>query len=1034
MIPISLTLQGLYSYQAAQTIQFEPLSAAGIFGIFGPVGCGKSTLLEAITFALYGKTDRLNLSGDNRNYNMMNLRSDELFIEFIFEAGPDNCRYMSVVKGRRNSKNFEEVKKLDRTVYRQDNEEWIPVPEDEPEKVIGLSYDNFKRTVIIPQGRFQEFLQLGNKERTQMMQELFGLSRYELFGKTAQLESRNRAVLDRLEGQLLQLSEATPEMEAQLKEASARLQEAVKKTKSTLDQLRITHANLERLGQLAAREIVLSQRIATLKAEEPSICQRELRLSEYEDCRLHFRPLLQSIEASQKRGTHFSEELAMVNRQLEAISLKRAEAYEALGKLQPEYDQREQLAARANELELAIERNRLLTLSSTLEGRISKGMGVVQEASGAVEISEKSIDALEKEQLVHKSALPDRARLMAVKEGYSKLQLLAHQWKEATETLHQHHDEEATLGKTVTQIVFNAPSEWDLPPTSPEIVSKLPQWVNRIREQLKKRFEATKELRDIVLSQIEAQKSQAQLATYALTLKEGEPCPLCGSFHHPGLSDSNNRLHPDKTLQEKLLSTEDTLEQLRTLIAHMAEREREAIRLTERRDRLEEKVRECNDARAAHQNSFSWAPWHTELALQRAMEEADILEQTLASNDRLLQEKRLHLKELLQQRERYQAGVNQLQQELTVCQTRIESLEHRFVVLNAKEYQQMDPEQLREVSQSLKSRLATLDTSYTKLRSEFSDLDNQQGTLRGKQEILDQTRKQEEETLHQLERQLLETLSHSSYSSRDEVEAILRRPINPVTEKEALQQFRHRQSESELQWAQLQAEKNGETYRKEEHDKVSAQLLEQEEALLRMNRESGELSHRLKKMEEALTHRRQLESELTRISERGKNLQLLRELFRGSKFVNYVSSVYLQNLCLAANERFFRLTRQRLRLEMASDNSFLVRDYLNGGKVRSVKTLSGGQIFQASLSLALALADNLRAMSANGRNFFFLDEGFGSLDKESFVQVFETLKSLRHENRMIGIISHVEEMQQEIDIYLRIENDEEQGSLIKGPW
>ena len=66
MIPVQLTIQGLYSYQERQTIDFTRLTSANLFGIFGMVGSGKSSILEAITFAVYGRTDRLNLSGDNR--------------------------------------------------------------------------------------------------------------------------------------------------------------------------------------------------------------------------------------------------------------------------------------------------------------------------------------------------------------------------------------------------------------------------------------------------------------------------------------------------------------------------------------------------------------------------------------------------------------------------------------------------------------------------------------------------------------------------------------------------------------------------------------------------------------------------------------------------------------------------------------------------------------------------------------------------------------------------------------------------------
>ena len=107
---------------------------------------------------------------------------------------------------------------------------------------------------------------------------------------------------------------------------------------------------------------------------------------------------------------------------------------------------------------------------------------------------------------------------------------------------------------------------------------------------------------------------------------------------------------------------------------------------------------------------------------------------------------------------------------------------------------------------------------------------------------------------------------------------------------------------------------------------------------------------------------------------------------------------------------------------------------MNEGKVRSVKTLSGGQTFQASLSLALALADNIQQITRSSQNFFFLDEGFGSLDRESLEIVFDTLKTLRRENRIVGVISHVEEMQQEIEAHLRIENDPERGSLIRRSW
>ena len=76
MIPIKLTLEGIYSYQTRQTIDFTELTNAGLFGIFGAVASGKSTILEALCFALYGESDRMNVV--NRAYNMMNLKSNRM--------------------------------------------------------------------------------------------------------------------------------------------------------------------------------------------------------------------------------------------------------------------------------------------------------------------------------------------------------------------------------------------------------------------------------------------------------------------------------------------------------------------------------------------------------------------------------------------------------------------------------------------------------------------------------------------------------------------------------------------------------------------------------------------------------------------------------------------------------------------------------------------------------------------------------------------------------------------------------------------
>src|SRR6056297_356452 len=177
MIPEKLKIKGIYSYRHETIIDFEKLTDAGLFGIFGKVGSGKSTVLEAISFAMYGETERLN-NRDSKLYNMMNLRSDELEIDFILRHL--NERYRFIATARRNSKNFEDITKSERKAYHWENGQWVPLESADATEVIGLRYEHFKQIVIIPQGKFNEFVQLSAADRTKMLRELFPLKRFDL--------------------------------------------------------------------------------------------------------------------------------------------------------------------------------------------------------------------------------------------------------------------------------------------------------------------------------------------------------------------------------------------------------------------------------------------------------------------------------------------------------------------------------------------------------------------------------------------------------------------------------------------------------------------------------------------------------------------------------------------------------------------------------------------------------------------------------------------------------------------------------------
>ena len=143
MIPIYLKIAGIYSYRETQEIDFRTLTASHLFGIFGAVGSGKSAILEAIMFALYGETERLN-NRDSRAYNMMNLKSNDAFIQFDFLAPGDKGSYRVVVKGKRNRRDKEDVTFV-RSLYLVSADDMIPVDTGEITSILGISYDNFRR-------------------------------------------------------------------------------------------------------------------------------------------------------------------------------------------------------------------------------------------------------------------------------------------------------------------------------------------------------------------------------------------------------------------------------------------------------------------------------------------------------------------------------------------------------------------------------------------------------------------------------------------------------------------------------------------------------------------------------------------------------------------------------------------------------------------------------------------------------------------------------------------------------------------------
>jgi len=217
-----------------------------------------------------------------------------------------------------------------------------------------------------------------------------------------------------------------------------------------------------------------------------------------------------------------------------------------------------------------------------------------------------------------------------------------------------------------------------------------------------------------------------------------------------------------------------------------------------------------------------------------------------------------------------------------------------------------------------------------------------------------------------------------------------------------------------------------------EEKRLNAALSESERCREETVQELALKREQLLREQEQLLKKRVLEEEYRKARKSYELYERLKKLFEGNQFMDFVAEEYLQNVAGNASGRLLSLTDGRyfLRYEGGSVG-FVVGDNFNGGETRGVYTLSGGETFLVSLSLALALSAEICLKSLRPIEFFFLDEGFGTLDERLVGTVMDSLEKLRGEHFAIGIISHVDELKHRIERKLLVEKATQQhGSRI----
>lgn len=1024
MIPISIVIKGLYSYQEEQIVEFDKLLEGQLFGIFGSVGSGKSSILEAIAFALYGETERMNRN-DNRSYNMMNLKSNELWIDFQFK-NYDESIYRFTVRGKRHGKDFTKVGTYERSAYKLNGESWEPLELKSAEDVLGLSYVNFRRTIIIPQGKFQEFLQLGDKARTDMLKEIFDLSKYEFFFQTTSLERKNKDAINLLQGQLLQFADIEKsyldEKELNLKH----LKKSLASQQTEFDEKCKEFEKLISVKKQYDQKRMLENALGELLGMEKKVLESEKTLQEYEYCIVHFRDKLNRKEELEASTEQRIKQREATEQQISEGEKSLTLAKQELATLEAEYQRQDEYKDQIADLESCIQMNGLKRQRVQLKNRRESGQKHVESTRAVLEQKKKEYEAVRQKRKYRQSAVPDMMMLSDMRIWYDQKNSLKKNILELTQrSTNEQAESDLLLNKVKDQLSDPLLRGVKMGTTPRYHLDDINALIGSVREE-----------QVLVQGRIDQFRLQTKLGEFTGLLKNGEACMLCGSTSHPEImeiEDVNMHLKDEEGRLNQLKQQETKLGRFTADLSHYVQvlhRLANTIETVKQKREIEEALLD------KHLEQFKWTGFSPDSPqqLEDALKSAKDIQAQIIADEKLEQELEQELVRLQEQSARYEKAVQGFEHDVVKIDSEYEALRKNLRRLKIDDHVNDEDDYLKTKSANLKR---TIEDNRTKYEQCVKKRDQLSGDLIGLKErlhFLQNTIQESENKSLLLSQELEDTRKVSSFPDFISIRRVLDQQLNVDSLKKEIIDYRQKVYSFREQLENLEM-----TLGEKEFDKARYLSLEEsiqiDKAKLEEERARYIKEYSLFEREQKdFNKKKDLLASLEHLDKRSINLDLLKKLFKGSGFVNYISRVYLQNLCKEANKRFYKLTNQQLQLEVDTNNNFQVRDFLNNGRLRSIKTLSGGQTFQASLSLALALAESVQQQNKSKQNFFFLDEGFGSLDRESLQTALTTLKTLRKENRVVGVISHVEDLQQEIDVFLVVHKDAVRGSLISGSW
>ncbi|PAE78118.1 exonuclease subunit SbcC [Bacillus velezensis] len=1103
MKPILLTIKGLHSFREEQTIDFAGLSGAGVFGIFGPTGSGKSSILDAMTLALYGKVER----AANNTHGILNHAEDQLAVSFTF----------ALQSGHRVSYKVERVfKRTDETKVKTALCRLIEIKDEQTvladkanevnkkvEELLGLTIDDFTRAVVLPQGKFAEFLSLKGAERRHMLQRLFNLEQYgdrlvkKLRRRAQEAAAKKNEMLAEQSGLGDAGEDALKQAEQQFHEANERLEAAEKKRVRAKERFE----NHQEIWNLQTERDEYERREKKLEERRPYITDLTERLKEAETA-LALEPYADRCTEAVRRKQRAEQEHELAKRKSEAETVsftRQNEAYEAWR------------AHKAEQEPKLVKEEELYQRLSAIEQKLLEAKKEAEKTNAEHSKKEEEYEAASKQLAAVKDRLTrGQNRQNELKEELKAVQVTADERKKCQtaaqlaagfqQTQEQITKERANLTtqlKNVEKLNGESESLTAKAKTEEEDITRAYQTLQTVYHMIcetERSLKAAAERAEKTQADLRRRSEEARTAALTKELSEklieGKPCPVCGSTQHDRPRSAHETFSPDTAVQEHLQQVEALLSEAAALSQEVLTAK---VALEEQSGRFTEECPFLQSARVPELEAASsisgrpldeafsavrleWKQMKQDMlsvkekvtrlisAHQQTVKQAEQLAERIRYEEKEADRLRHSLEELESLSESrlnqynevcghippnridaWQASIDEKDRQAEECEKRIETS-----IAFLKEHEE-EKERLQEMKHRLERERLELHYASERLQQVIDGYEQELGTAAEETSIsakLEAVR-QELQLLKSKEQSLFDALKQAQQSlngakgresgslmSLRDAEASLEKAQNDwrvrsqdtgftepdQVKKSLLPQGRAEEMKKEIDEfldtsKQLSAnisrvtDKLAERRISEEEWTASVSLLKQAEAESgAAMEEKGAQAKAFAVMQKQHKRFKEIEAELKSWQTQIDRLDKLQSVCKGNTFVEFLAEEQLESVARDASARLGALTRQRYAILVDSEGGFVMRDDANGGVKRPVSSLSGGETFLTSLSLALALSAQIQLRGQYPLQFFFLDEGFGTLDQGLLDTVVTALEKLQSDNLSVGVISHVQEL------------------------